>query len=34
MKNEMLSLLLDEKTCFIRLPIDKVQKFWQVINEL
>jgi hypothetical protein len=32
MKNEMPSLLLDEKTCFIRLPPDKLQNFWQVIT--
>ncbi len=32
MKNEMPSLLLDEKTCFIRLPTDKLQNFWQVIT--
>jgi hypothetical protein len=31
MKNEMSSLLLDEKTCFIRLPPDKLQNFWQVV---
>jgi len=31
MKTEMPSLLMDEKTCFIRLPPDKLQNFWQVI---
>jgi hypothetical protein len=31
MKNEMPSLLLHEKTCFIRLPPDTLQNFWQVI---
>jgi hypothetical protein len=32
MKNEMPSLLLDEKICFIRLPLDTVQNFWQIIT--
>jgi hypothetical protein len=32
MKNEMPSLLLDEKICFIRLPPDTWQNFWQVIT--
>jgi hypothetical protein len=32
MKNEMPSLLLDEKICFIRLPPDTLQNFWQVIK--
>jgi hypothetical protein len=31
MKNKMPSLLLDEKKCFIRLPLDTLQNFWQVI---
>jgi hypothetical protein len=30
-KNEMPSLLLDEKISFIRLPPDTLQNFWQVI---
>jgi hypothetical protein len=30
MKNEMPSLLLDEKICFIRLSPDTWQNFWQV----
>jgi hypothetical protein len=35
MKNEMPSSLhLDEKTCFVRLPPDKLQNFWQVITFL
>jgi hypothetical protein len=33
MKNEMPSLLLDEKICFIRLPPATLQNFWQVIME-
>ncbi len=28
----MPSLLLDEKICFIRLPLDTLQNFWQVIT--
>jgi hypothetical protein len=33
MKNEMLSLLLDEKICFLkRLPPDTLQNFWQLIT--
>jgi hypothetical protein len=32
MKNEMPSLVLDEKICFIRLPPDTLQNFWQVIT--
>jgi hypothetical protein len=31
MKNEMPSLLLDEKICFIRLPPDTLQNSWKVI---
>jgi hypothetical protein len=32
-KNEMPSLLLDEKICFLkRLPPDTLQNFWQVIT--
>jgi hypothetical protein len=30
MKNEMLSLLLDEKMCFIELTPDTLQNFWQI----
>jgi hypothetical protein len=33
MKNEILSLLLDEKICFIRLPLDTLQSLWQVTSE-
>jgi len=29
--DEMPSLLLDEKTCVIRLPPDTLQNFWQVM---
>jgi hypothetical protein len=32
MKNEMASLLLDERICFIRLPPDTLQNFWQFIT--
>jgi len=37
MKNVMLScvmpsLLFDEKTCFIRLPPNTLQKFWQIVT--
>jgi hypothetical protein len=32
MKNEMPSLILDGKICFIRLPPDKLQNFWQVVT--
>ncbi len=31
MKNEMPSLLLDEIICFMRLPPNTLQNFWQVI---
>jgi len=31
MKNEMPSLLMDEKICFIRLLPNTLQNFWQVI---
>jgi hypothetical protein len=31
MKNEMHSLLLDEKICFITLLQDTLQNLWQVI---
>jgi hypothetical protein len=31
MKNEMPSLLLDEKKCSIRLPPNTLQIFWQII---
>jgi hypothetical protein len=31
MKNEMPSLILDEKICFIRLPANTLQNFWQVV---
>jgi hypothetical protein len=34
MKNEMSSVLLDEKICFIRLSPDTLQSFWQVITDL
>jgi hypothetical protein len=35
MKNEMSSLLLDEKICFIRLPSDDtLHNFWKVINRV
>jgi hypothetical protein len=30
----MPSLLLDEKICFIRLPPDTLQNFWQVITRV
>jgi hypothetical protein len=30
MKSETLSLLLDEKICFIELPPDTMQNFWQI----
>jgi hypothetical protein len=32
MKNEMPSVLLDEKICLIKLPTDTLQNFWQVIT--
>jgi hypothetical protein len=32
MKNEMASLLLDDKLCFICLPPDTLPNFWQVIT--
>jgi hypothetical protein len=31
MKNEIPSLLMDEKVCFMRLSPDTLQNFWQVI---
>jgi hypothetical protein len=31
MTNEIPSMLLDEKVCFIRLSPDTLQNFWQVI---
>jgi hypothetical protein len=34
MKNEMSSVLLDEKICFIRLSPDTFQNIWQVIMDL
>jgi hypothetical protein len=32
MKNEMPSLLLDEKICFLKLPPDILENLWQVIR--
>jgi hypothetical protein len=32
MKNDMPSLPLDERICFIRLPPGTLQNFWQVIS--
>jgi hypothetical protein len=34
MKNEMLSMLLEKKICFIRSPPDTLQNFRQVIENL
>jgi hypothetical protein len=34
MKNEISSVLLDEKIYFIRLSPDTLQNFWQVIMDL
>jgi hypothetical protein len=34
MKNEMSSMLMDEKICFIRLPPDTPHNFWQVITTI
>jgi hypothetical protein len=31
MKNEMPSLILDEKICFTKLPPDTLENLWQVI---
>jgi hypothetical protein len=32
MTYKMASLLLDEQICFIRLPPDTLQNFWQIIR--
>jgi hypothetical protein len=34
MKNEVSSVLLDEKICFIRLSPDTLQNLWRVITDL
>ncbi len=34
LKNEMSSMLLDEKICFERLSPDTLQNFWQDITDL